>query len=220
MYSLFVLFSLRLIFFNCLKLHFRKILYTCIEKEKNISLRKVTLVLRRKGILFLKSVLWPALFEIYVGDMDNGIECTLIKFANDTKPCGGHVEGRGYYPEGPGQIWEVGWCIPDQVQWDQVQEHLEKHKHKYRAEREWIESSPEKVLPWTRISTQACVCRHIEIQLCLGLHEKMRDHTSAFSSRASNMRRTLTSWSESRGEPWRCHLYEDRLRELGWVCSA
>ncbi|GAB0180120.1 mitochondrial enolase superfamily member 1 [Grus japonensis] len=42
------------------------------------------------------SVLGLALFNISVSDMDSGIECTLSKFANDTKLCGvaDTLEGR------------------------------------------------------------------------------------------------------------------------------
>jgi len=48
-------------------------------------------------------VLGLSLFKILAGDLDSEIECTLSKFANDTKLRGQHSGGKGCHPKGPGQ---------------------------------------------------------------------------------------------------------------------
>ena len=53
------------------------------------------------------SVLGPALFNVFAGNVDSGIECTLSKFVNDTELCGAvdTLEGRDV----PSRWTWTGW---------------------------------------------------------------------------------------------------------------
>jgi len=94
------------------------------------------------------SVLEPVLFNIFLGNMDSGTECTLSKFADDTK-LGGAVhalEGRDAIQRDLDRLERLNFM-------SFVRAHKTKRKvlhighgnpnHKYRQGREWIESSPE-----------------------------------------------------------------------------
>ncbi|GAB0186182.1 cAMP-dependent protein kinase inhibitor alpha [Grus japonensis] len=94
------------------------------------------------------SVLGPALFNIFVSDMDNGIECTLSKFADDIKLCGAvsMLEGRDTIQRDLERIER--WARANHMKFNKAKckvLHVGRHnpKHSYRLGREWIDSSPE-----------------------------------------------------------------------------
>ncbi|GAB0205650.1 mitochondrial enolase superfamily member 1 [Grus japonensis] len=94
------------------------------------------------------SVLGLALFNVFAVNMDSGIECTLSKFADDTKLCGvvDTVEGRDAIQRDHDRLER--WACANYMKFNKAKYkvlHMGQHnpKHDYRLGGEWIESSPE-----------------------------------------------------------------------------
>jgi len=102
------------------------------------------------------SVLGLVLFNIFVGDMDSGTECTLSKFAGDTKLCGvvDTLEGRDAIQRDLDRLerWPCVNCMKlNKAKCKVLHVGRGNPKHKWRLGRQWLKSSPEEKDLWVLV---------------------------------------------------------------------
>ena len=113
------------------------------------------------------SMLGPVLFNIFINDLDAGVECTISKFAGDTK-LGGAADSREEQEALQGNLSRLEhWAIINGMKFNESKcwiLHLGRSNagHKIKLGEKWLESSPAErdlgVLADTRVTrSQQCL---------------------------------------------------------------